>query len=147
MRDMNTIAYCKKLHQDGYTNKQIKMITKLSDSSISRIISGKTYKQVATDSFVRDTIFEDRMYVLNVLLECHEISGGIGLDDNNKLYIQILKQMGVNFDKVKNLYYDISKKALRKSWDYPSSKIADFNPIKLGLAIDDILDLLKESEE
>lgn len=146
MSDINTIAYCKKLYQDGYSNKQIKMVTKLSDSSISRIVSGKTYKQVAADSFVRDTVFEDRIHVLNVLLECHEIPGSIGLDDNNKLYIQILKKIGVNFDKVKNLYYDISKKALRKSWDYPSSNIADFDPIKLGLAIDDILDLLKENE-
>jgi len=146
MSNINTIAYCKKLHEDGYSNKQIKMITKLSNSSISRIISGQTYKQVAADSFVRDTIFEDRLHILNLLLECHEIPGSIGLDNNNKLYIQILKKVGVNFDKVKNLYYDISKKALRKNWDYPSISVVEFDPTKLGLVIDDILDLLKEDE-
>jgi hypothetical protein len=121
-------------------------VTKLSDSSISRIISGKTYRDVRPDSFERDSIFENRLHILNILLECPEISGGIGLDDNNKLYIQILKRVGLNFAKIQTLYYDISKKAVRRAWDYPMGNIANFDGKQLDITTADIADLLKEKE-
>ena len=144
----NLIAYCKKLSNEGYSNKQIQLVTKLSSSSISRILSGITYKDVNAQEFWRDSVIEDRLHTLNVLVECHEISGGIGLDTNNKIYIQILKQVGVSFDKIKELYYDISKKALRNAWTYVEGNIRDFQSESLNLSIKDILDLLsnKESE-
>jgi hypothetical protein len=139
-------SYCKKLHKEGYTNQQIRLITKLSSSSISRIVNEQTYKTVSEHDFVRDPIFEDRLHVLNTLLECHEINGSIGLDDNNKIYIQILKKAGVNFDKVKKLYYDISKKALRNAWMYPSGNISEFDGSQLNISAAEILDLLKTEE-
>ena len=143
----NVIAYCKKLHQEGYSNKQIQLITKLSASSISRIISGHTYVSVDANDFVRSDDFENRLHVLNTLLECHEITGGMGLDDNNKIYIQILKRVGTDFAKVRELYYDISKKALRNTWMYPSGKIADFDGSSINITSEEIFDLLKKAED
>jgi hypothetical protein len=138
----NLIAYCKKLHSEGYTNKQIHLVTKISSSSISRILSGTTYRDVDAQAFWRDSVIEDRLHTLNVLLECHEISGGMGLDTNNKIYIQILKRVGVNFAKIKELYYDISRKALRNAWTYVEGNINDFKSESLNIATADILELL-----
>ena len=143
----NQVAYCKKLQQEGYSNKQIKLITKLSDSSISRIINGLTYTDVEANDFVRSDIFENRLHVLNTLLEYHEIAGGMGLDDNNKIYIQILKRVGADFAKVRELYYDISKKALRNTWMYPSGKIDDFDGSSINITSEEIFDLLKKAED
>lgn len=143
----NLAAYCKKLYKEGYTNKQIGLITKMSSSSISRIINNQTYKDIEDSQFVRYDVFEDRIHVLNTLLECHEISGGMGLDDNNKIYIQILKKAGVNFDKIKTLYYDISKKALRNAWMYPTGNIADFDGRQLNITVAELLDLFRQEEE
>lgn len=143
----NAIAYCKKLHQEGYSNKQIQLVTKLSASSISRIISGQTYVAVDANDFVRSYDFENRLHVLNTLLECHEITGGMGLDDNNKIYIQILKRVGADFAKVQELYYDISKKALRNAWMYPTGKIKDFDGRSINISVDEVLDLLNTKEE
>jgi hypothetical protein len=142
----NLVAYIKKLHNEGYTNKQIHYITKVSEVSISRIITGKTHKDVSASDFVRVDVLENRMQVLNTLLEYHEIAGGMGLDNNNKLYIQILKRAGVNFDKVKNLYYDISKKALRNAWMYPDGKLQDFDGVSINISTEELLDLFKEKE-
>jgi len=142
----NKVAYCKKLQQEGYSNKQIKLITKLSDSSISRIINGLTYTDVEANDFVRSDVFENRLHVLNTLLEYHEIAGGMGLDDNNKIYIQILKRVGADFAKVRELYYDISKKALRNAWMYTSGSIKEFNGESINITVNEILDLIKESD-
>lgn len=139
-------AYAKKLTEEGYTNKQIHYITKLSEVSISRIVTGKTHRSISPSAFVRVDVFEDRVQVLNTLLECHEIAGGMGLDANNKLYIQILKKAGVNFDKIKNLYYDISKKALRNAWMYPEGKIENFDGSSINISTKELLDLFKEKE-
>jgi hypothetical protein len=139
-------AYAKKLTEEGYTNKQIHYITKLSEVSISRIVTGKTHRSISPSAFVRVDVFEDRVHVLNTLLECHEIAGGMGLDANNKLYIQILKKAGVNFDKIKNLYYDISKKALRNAWMYPEGKIENFDGRSINISTKELLDLFKEKE-
>jgi hypothetical protein len=139
-------AYAKKLTEEGYTNKQIHYITKLSEVSISRIVTGKTHRSISPSAFVRVDVFEDRVHVLNTLLECHEIAGGMGLDANNKLYIQILKKAGVNFDKIKNLYYDISKKALRNAWMYPEGKIENFDGSSINISTKELLDLFKEKE-
>jgi hypothetical protein len=144
MYSNNLAAYCKKLYNEGYTNQQICLITKLSASSVSRIVNGRTYKGVNQEDFVRYDIFEDRMQVLNTLLECHEIVGGVGLDENNKIYIQLLKRVGANFDKVKQLYYDISKKALRNAWMYPSGNIKNFDGKQLNITVNEIIDLLSE---
>jgi hypothetical protein len=140
-------AYCKKLHLEGYSNQQIRLITKMSSSSISRIVNNQTYQDIGEHDFVRSDVFEDRLHVLNTLLECHEITGGIGLDENNKIYIQILKRVGANFDKVKQLYYDIGKKALRNAWTYPSGNIKDFDGKQLNITVEEIMDLLSEEKE
>lgn len=143
----NLAAYVKHMRHNGFNNKQIQLVTKLPQSVISRIINNHTYKSVSHADIERSSVIEDRIHVLNLLLECHEITGGMGLDDNNKLYIQILKGVGTDFDKVKELYYDISKKALRNVWTYYSGSIAHFNSAQLNLNIEDILDLLKETED
>lgn len=143
----NLIAYCKKLHQEGYTNKQIALVLKLPESNISRVINNQTYTNIEAQEFLRDSVFENRLHVLATLLECHEIAGGMGLDDNNKIYLKILKRVGANFDKVKELYYDISKKALRNAWTYPVGNIADFDSKQLNITADEIIDLLKEKED
>jgi hypothetical protein len=142
----NLVAYCKKLHQEGYSNKQIQLITRLSSSSISRILSGTTYKHINAEQFTRDDLIEDRKHVLDTLLEYHEIKGSIGLDNNNKTYIQILKKAGGKFDKIKELYYDISKKALRTAWTYPFGNLADFDGQQLNLTAAEIIDLLNMKE-
>jgi hypothetical protein len=143
----NLVAYTKKLHNEGYTNKQIHYITKISQVGVSRIIKGTTHKDISASDFWRVNVFEDRIQVLNTLLECHEIAGGTGLDQNNKLYIKVLKKAGVNFDKVKNLYYDISKKALRNAWMYPDGKIEDFDGSSINISTAELLDLFKEKED
>lgn len=143
----NVIAYCKKLHQDGYTNKQIALVLKIPESNISRVINNQTYTHIEAQEFSRDSVFENRLHILDTLLECHEIAGGMGLDENNKIYIKILKRVGANFDKVKELYYDISKKALRNAWTYPAGNIADFDSKQLNITADEIIDLLKERED
>jgi hypothetical protein len=146
MYTKNLVAYCKKMHNEGYTNQQIRLVTKISASGISRIVNAQTYKDVNEQDLVRYDYLEDRLHVLNTLLECHEIAGGMGLDHNHKVYIQILKRVGVNFDKIKKLYYDISKKALRNAWMYPSGSIADFDGKQLNITVAEILDLLSEEE-
>lgn len=143
----NVMAYCKKLNQEGYTNKQIALVTKLPASNISRVVNNQTYTSVDAQELSRDTVFENRLHVLDTLLECHEIAGGMGLDDNNKIYIKILKRVGANFDKVKELYYDISKKALRNAWAYPVGEISTFNGKQLNITPSEIIDLLKEKED
>jgi hypothetical protein len=143
----NLIAYCKKLHKEGYTNKQIALVTKLSASNISRVVNNQTYAHINAQDFWRDSVFENRLQVLNTLLECHEIAGSMGLDENNKIYIKILKRVGANFDKVKVLYYDISKKALRNAWAYPVGNISDFDSKQLNITAVEIMDLLKEKED
>jgi hypothetical protein len=143
----NLAAYCKKMYADGYKNKQIHLVTKMPDSVISRILNGHTYKQVQPNDITRSSIIEDRIHVLNVLLECNEIGGGMGLDNNNKIYIQILKKVGADFAKVQELYYDISKKSLRNAWTYPAGNIMDFDGKHLNLTALEIIDLLKETED
>jgi hypothetical protein len=114
---------------------------------ISRILNGHTYKQVQPNDITRSSIIEDRIHVLNVLLEYNEIGGGMGLDNNNKIYIQILKKVGADFAKVQELYYDISKKSLRNAWTYPAGNIMDFDGKHLNLTALEIIDLLKETED
>ena len=143
----NTIAYCKKMAEEGYANKHIELVTKLSASSVSRIVNNKTYTEISAQDVSRDSQIEDRLQVLNTLLECHEIAGGMGLDDNNKTYIKILKRIGADFAKVRELYYDISKKALRNAWMYPSGKIEEFDGSLINITAEEILDLLKKEED
>lgn len=143
----NLIAYCKKMAEQGYTNKQIQLVTKLSTSSVSRVVNNQTYTNISAQDFWRDSKLEDRLQVLNTLLECHEIAGGMGLDDNNKTYIKILKRVGADFAKVRELYYDISKKALRNAWMYPSGNIKEFDGSSINLTPEEIIDLLKQEEE
>jgi len=147
MEYKNIVAYCKKLHKEGYSNQQIRLITKLSSSSVSRIVNNQTYRDVDEKDFVRYDLFEDRLHVLNTLLECHEVAGGVGLDENNKIYIQILKKVGANFDKVKELYYDIGKKALRNAWMYSSGHIKNFKGQQIHISIEEVVDLLSEEKE
>jgi hypothetical protein len=143
----NLIAYGKKMAEAGYTNKQIELVTKLSSSSVSRIVNNQTHTAISAQDFSRDSKLEDRLQVLNTLLECHEIAGGMGLDENNKTYIKILKRVGADFAKVRELYYDISKKALRNAWMYPSGNIEKFDGNSINLTPEEILDLLYKEEE
>lgn len=134
----------KKLINDGFTDKQIALITKFSQSFINRIRNGKRHANVSldeSDTNLFSSAEKKRIETLNRLLSMPEMWGA-GFTDNDVLYIHTLKFLGIPKEKVFNLYAHLSQKTFGKIWQKADVQIKTFNPEKLGISNYDYLDLI-----
>lgn len=134
----NLVAYAKKLKIKGYTNKQIEIITGLSQSDVSKIVNNKLYVMVREQDYTFDNDTEVRRKVLDRILELRDIPGVGGLSNNDKYYIKLIKICGGTYDAVRSIYYDRPGREIRPAWNYANQfSYNEFDPALLGLTTEE----------
>ena len=142
MSRRNTVAFVRKMQEEEYTQKQIKMVTKIPQSTLSRIMNYQTYVTIKPQHYDKDAELEQRLSILNKILNVKEIEGGMGLDDNNKKYIKLLQFLGVELKEIKEVYYDVSKKLINNEWNFNNVDFRDFDSTIIGVSAEDFEDLI-----
>ena len=142
MANRNEIALARKMQEEGYTQKQIRLVTKIPQSTLSRIMNMKTHVMIKPKHYDSDVDLDRRLENLNKFLTLKEIAGDIGLDDDNKKYIKTLQYLGVKLKDVQEHYYDISKSKLRAEWDYNNVNFREFNSELIGVSREEFLELI-----
>lgn len=123
--EANSIAFIKKLHSLGYTNKQIFLITRWNLNTISRIVTGKTYKDIFMHQYHENEVLEQQKNVLDRILQFREIPGAGYLSEMDKAYIRIIKLCGGKYEDVREIYSDRPISDLRPAWDYANQNSLD----------------------
>lgn len=142
MSKRNTVAFIRKMQEENYKQKQIKMVTKIPQSTLSRIMNYQTYVTIKPQHYDKDEILETRFSTLNKLLDFKEIEGGMGLDDNNKKYIKLLQFLGLDLKTVKEIYYDVSNKLITNEWNFNNVNFRTFDSTIVGVSEEDFQDLI-----
>lgn len=131
----NTIAFIKKTLNEGYTQKQVGMITKENISRIQRVATNQTYLDVSPYEYEFDDFFEFNKSILDRVLSLQEIPGHGALSDQDIHYIRLLKYCGSNYQEVRWLYRDRPLWEIRQVWissDKFDSNI--FNSLQIGIS-------------
>jgi len=140
--DKKRIQGVKKLIEKGYTDKEIALVTKFSQSFINRIRSGKKHADVEYDPDVSLSKEEStRLNTLNQILALNEM-WGVSVGENDLYYIHLLKFLGVSKQRVFELYAHLSKKHFNSLWLKSDVQIKLFDPTRLGISSYEYLDLI-----
>lgn len=139
----NTIAFIKKTLHEGYSQKQIQMITKENPSRIQRVAANKTYLDVSPLEYEADSFFEFNKKTLNRILSLQEIAGHGPLSEQDINYIRLLKYCGAKYQDVRWLYSDRPLWDIRQVWisgdKFDRSK---FSPLQIGITLTELKILL-----
>lgn len=142
-KDRNTIAFIKKMLEEGYTQKQVKMITKEHQSRIQRIAAKKTYQYISSNEYIEVPFFEHNKRTLDTILSYPEMAGHGPLNQQDINYIRLIKYCGGTYSGMKFIYADRSHRELRNIW---LSSLAfspqEFDATRIGLTNEDIYFLL-----
>jgi DNA-binding Xre family transcriptional regulator len=146
-REPNTIAFVKMLLSKNYTNKQVSMITCMTESSVSKIANKKIYKDVLETSYQTNICLENNKRVLDTILSGKEIAGHGHLSDDDRYYIKLIKMCGGKYQDVREMYYDRPIDELRPAWDYANQlDYHGFNPMLLGITEEDFFNFITQAE-
>lgn len=130
----NKVAFAKMLKTNKYSNRQIQIITDLSQSDISKIINNKLFKNISQEDYEQDLTLEAKKEVVDKVLELKEIAGFSHLEDNDRYYIKLIKLCGGTYENVKEIYSDRPVRDLRPAWDYANQfEYKDFDPALLKI--------------
>ena len=114
----NLVAFTKKLLNEGYTQRQVAIITGQGSSWIQRIAARKTYNDVSMNDYDFDGHLEIKKHTLDLFLGTPEFAGAGALDESDLSYLKVLKYCGVPYSAAKNVYFDRSHQEFRRHWDY-----------------------------
>jgi len=143
MASKNTVAFIKQLRQEEYTQKQVRIITKIPQSTLSRIWNNKTYLDIHPNEYIIDIKLETNKETLNKILELNEIPGGRGISKEDATYIKLLKYLDVDFNDIRKLFYDVSTKKLKNSWHYDRNDILQFNSKLIDIELENYIQLIQ----
>lgn len=138
----NLVAFTKQLLNDGYTQRQVEIITGRNQSWVQRIAAKKTYNDISMKDYEFDGHLEIKKNTMDVFLAAPEIPGEGRLVDQDLSYLKILKYCGVPYSKIRNIYFDRSQAELRSAWDYINQEDVEiFNGDYLKLRQDILLEM------
>ena len=133
-KDRNTIAFIKKMLAEGYTQKQISMMTKEHPSRIQRIAAKKTFQYVSKEEYEYDGFYEMNKRTLDIILSTPEIAGFSELTRTDENYIRLIKMCGGTYRSVRWVYADRPSRELRIIWNSSEPfKPQQFDATKIGL--------------
>lgn len=140
----NTVAFIKRIKNEGYTQKQAMLITLFSAAKISRIWNNKFYQIISPDDYTRDEFLENRKRILDVILQKKDIPGIGGLKEQDKLYVKLLRFCHVPYDEIRNIYSDRTVNELRAVWgsSFNYSELLKFDSSLIHLNKEEYLDFL-----
>lgn len=142
--DKNKVSFIRLLREYNYTQKQACIITKTNKSTMSRIWNDKTYKEVDFKDYRPDRELENKKNIFDIISECREIPGIGGLSEDDKAYIKLLRYCNVDYRKARKLYYDVSIKEFKNTWEYINEvDFKNFNSKLIGIDKEDFEDFLK----
>lgn len=139
----NTVAYIKKLLEEGYTQKQIGMITKEHQSKIQRIAAKKTYQYVSSNEYEYNEFYEMNKKTLDKILTYPDMAGHGPLTDQDIHYIRLVKYCGGNYRQLRFVYADRPHGELRSIWT-SSLRFSpqDFDATRIGLKNEEVYFLI-----
>lgn len=138
------VLLIKRLLDEGYKDKHICMIVPCLQPYVSKIRSGTLHANTNLqrgEKLELTTGQEKRLNALNRILEARELMTST-ITEDDKAYIQLLKFLMVDKEKVYELYYHISKKKFGSIWTSKKIDIRKFNSELIGVPIYDYLDLI-----
>lgn len=127
----------------GFTDKQVMLITKASQSYINRLRNNKLHVDLNYDAeevkMPKD--IESRFNTINTLLITPEMWGATITDEDIR-YIHLLKFLGIPKEQVFDLYAHLPKSTFYGFWLKSDVDIRIFDSMKFGIKYEDYLDLI-----
>lgn len=138
------VLLIKELINKGYKDKHICMITQCNQPYVSKIRNKKIHVNTVIES---DEIFEikqeqnNRINVLNRIISLPEIFTS-GTNDQDIIYMHVLKFFMVEKEDIYNLYFHLSKRQFRNYWLMKDVDILTFDTSLVGIEKELYLDLI-----
>lgn len=139
MSNLQKVAFAKQMFLDEYTNKQIEMVVKLSQSLLSKIKNGRVHNSVSPSGQMTSEQ-ENRKYALDKILSMPEFYSQNSYDDI--VYIHVLKFCMVDKRDVRKLYLHFSTGFFNRIWLKKDIDIRKFKSELIDLPYDLYLDLI-----
>lgn len=118
------------LHQNGYRQKLIQIITGYKQPTISKIVNSKRPIIPSIDAINNEQ--EIRKYVVDRILELRPLPTQ-GFTDQDKCYIKLLDYCLVDKEKIRSLYYNVTQYKVAQTLRSHKIKKEDFHPQLIGL--------------
>jgi len=130
---MLNVSLIKYLHQAGYRQKLICLITGYNQSIVSKHIKNpRPYiptLDTANDNQLRRKAVIDRILQITALKK----QEGSNFTQNDRIYIRLLEYMLVERDRIKQLYYMIEPYKISSAYRAPTKIVYDFKPEMLEI--------------
>ena len=143
MADRRQVLVAKEMIEKGYKDKHIQMVTHLNQPYISKVRNGKLQKNtIKADNEVVELTSEERVRLnaLNKILSMPEFYSRD--NEQDMIYIHVLKFFMVEKEDVFNLYFHMSKGQFNRLWIKKEVDITRFHSENLGIPYKVYLDLI-----
>lgn len=134
----NAAAYIKVLKDEGYTQRQVSIITKANKDFVSRVWRNLSFQRIQKDNYQKYPQWEKNKKILDLLLSAPEIPGSGSLSKSDKAYIRLLKYCGLEYMVVQDIYSDRPIHEVRNIWSFGTNiELKWFNPNILEIKEED----------
>ena len=144
MPSRHDVLFIKQLIASDYTDKQICLVTKMNQPYVNKIRHNRLRKDVtlrADESLTLNKEETTRLNTLNKLLSIPELINS-STDEQDLIYMHVLKFIGITKEQVFDLYFHLSIKQLQKYWTKSDVRVLDFDSTLIGIPRRDYLDLV-----
>lgn len=138
------VLLIKELINKGYKDKHICMITQCNQPYVSKIRNKKIHVNTVIEINELFQIKEEqnnRLNVLNRIISLPEIFTS-GTNDQDIIYMHVLKFFMVEKEDIYNLYFHLSKRQFRNYWLMKDVDILTFDTSLVGIEKELYLDLI-----
>lgn len=138
------VLLIKELINKGYKDKHICMITQCNQPYVSKIRNKKIHVNTVIEINELFQIKEEqnnRINVLNRIISLPEIFTS-GTNDQDIIYMHVLKFFMVEKEDIYNLYFHLSKRQFRNYWLMKDVDILTFDTSLVGIEKELYLDLI-----
>jgi len=138
------VLLIKDLIQKGYKDKHICMVSQANQPYVSKIRNNKIHTSTKLEdgeSFQLTEKQSKKLDALNKILHLPEIFTA-GTQEQDIVYIHVLKFFMVDKEDVYNLYFHLSKRQFRNYWVMKEVDILNFNSELINIEREVYLDLI-----
>lgn len=139
------VLLVKLLISKGYKDKQICMIAQAKQPYVSKIRNKKIHEKTLPLENEELQLTErqiSRLNALNRIISLPEYISSGSTNEQDLMYIQVLRFFMVEKEDVYNLYFHLSKKHFSRLWATKDVDIRNFDSEKIGVSRYDYLDLI-----